>query len=104
VGSHAAGDEGRDPPDPQQAPVLVMVIAAVGDQPGRSPARSSHAPAHRRDGIDERDELGDVVAVSRRQRPGERDAAPVGEDVVLDACAPRSTGLGPTAEPPLACA
>ncbi len=37
-----------------------------------------------RDRVDEREELGDVVAVRGRRRPGQRDAVAVDQDVVLD--------------------
>jgi hypothetical protein len=62
-----------------------VVIAAVGGDQPRSAARTANLPAHGRHSLDERDQLGDVVAVAARDRPGERDPAGVYEKVVLGA-------------------
>jgi hypothetical protein len=48
-----------------------------------SAARAADGPPHRRDGVDERDQLGDVVAVAAGEREGERDAGLVDNQVVL---------------------
>ena len=77
-----------------------MVVAAVGDDALRSAARAADLAAHRRDAVEQRDQLGDVVAVAAGERPGERDPGRVYEKVVLGAVLARSTGLGPVAEPP----
>ena len=63
----------------------VVVVAAVGEQLARSPAGPSAADANRRDGVDQRDELGDVVAVAAGEADGQRDAAGVADQVVLGA-------------------
>jgi hypothetical protein len=79
----AAGDLWFDAALPELATVAVVVVAAVGgDAVGPSPPPADLA-AHRRDAIDERDQLGDVVAVAARERPGERDAGRVDQEVVL---------------------
>ena len=62
-----------------------MVVAAVGGDTVGPPARSADLAAHRRDVFDERDELGDVVAVAAGERPGERDPGGVYEKVLLGA-------------------
>lgn len=62
-----------------------MVIAAVGSDQPRSAARTANLPAHGWHPLDERDQLGDVVAVAARYRPGKRDPAGVYEKVVLGA-------------------
>jgi hypothetical protein len=62
-----------------------VVVAAVGDQGGGAPARAAHLAPDGRHGVHERQELGDVVAVAAGQADGERDAARVGEEVVLGA-------------------
>ena len=80
-----SGDHGLDPALPELAAVAVLVVAAVGDQRVGAPAWSSAPAAHRRHALNERDQLGDVVAVAAAQRPGERDAAGVDEQVVLGA-------------------
>ena len=80
-----ASDLGLDPADAELAPVLVVVVAAVGGDPlGPSPWPADLA-AYRRDALDERDELRDVVAVAAGDRPGERDPGRVYEKVMLGA-------------------
>ena len=80
-----AGDQRLDPALPELPPVAVVVVATIGDQPRRPLSWATDAAAHRRDRIDERQQLGDVVAVRRRCRPREREAAAVRQEVVLDA-------------------
>jgi len=79
----SAGDLGLDAPLPQQAPVLVVVVAAVGSETVGAPPGPADLAAHRRDAIDQRDQLGDVVAVPARDRPGKRDPAAVDKEMVL---------------------
>ena len=81
----ATRDLSRDAALAELAPLRLVVVGAVGGDPIRSPARPTDATAHRWDAIDERDQLGDVVAVAARQRPGERDPGRVDEEVVLGA-------------------
>jgi hypothetical protein len=73
------------PPRPELAAVLVVVIAAVGEQPLCSLARPADLSAHRLEPVHEREQLGDVVAVRAGDRHRERDAAGVGQEVVLGA-------------------
>ena len=79
----AACDLRRDPAASQLAPVLVVVVAAVGGDAIRSLLGPADFAAHRRDPVDERDQLGDVVAVAAGERPGERDPGRVDQEVVL---------------------
>ena len=79
----AAGDPGLDAAGAELPPVLVVVVAAVGGDPVGSAARSADASAHRWDAFNERDQLGDVVAVAAGERPGERDPGRVDEQVML---------------------
>lgn len=66
----SAGDCVCDAPRAQHAPVLVEVIAAIGDESfGPVPWPAGAAP-DMRDRVDQRDQLGDVVAVGCRCRPG----------------------------------
>lgn len=74
-----------DPAPAQLAPVLVVVVAAVGGDPVGPPARSADLAAHGRHALEERDELGDVVAVAAGDRPCERDPGRVYEKVMLGA-------------------
>ena len=60
-----------------------MVVAAVGAHPVGPSARAADAAAYRRHRIDERDQLGDIVAVAARDRPGERDSGRIDQEVVL---------------------
>lgn len=77
------GDLGLDLARAELAPVLVVVVAAVGGDPLGASAWPADLAAYWRDALDERDELGDVVAVAARDRPGERDPGRVYEKVML---------------------
>ena len=83
----AAGDLGLDRALPEQAAVLVVVVAAVGAQTRRPASGAPDQPAHRRHAVEQRDQLRDVVAVAAGQRPGKRDPARVDQEVVLGAAA-----------------
>ena len=61
------------------AAVLVVVVAAVGGHLVGAAAWATDAAAHRRHRVQQRDQLGDVVAVAARERPGERDSGRVDE-------------------------
>jgi hypothetical protein len=65
--------------------VLVVVIATVGQQPVGLLAWPSELASDRptRQVFDQRDQLGDVVAVPAGQADRQRDAARVDEQVVL---------------------
>jgi hypothetical protein len=65
--------------------VRLGVVGAVGKNCQRSSAWASALPAHGRDRLDERQELGDVVEVGTREQAGERDAVSVGDQVALAA-------------------
>lgn len=98
----AAGDDRLDASCPEEAAVLVEVVAAVGQQPV---GLLSWPPGFALDRagvqlIQQRDELGDVVAVAAGQRDGERDAGRVDEQVVLGAGAGTVDRGWPGQEPP----
>jgi len=92
----AACDLRRDPAPAELAPVLVVVIPPISGDALRPAPRPADLTAHRRNALKERDELGYVVAVAAGDRPGERDAGRVDQEVVLGAGLARSIGLGPT--------
>ncbi len=69
----------------QDAPVGVVVVAAVGVDLSWLAARPPSSAADRRDGVQQRDELGDVVAVPAGEGHRQRDAAGVADQVVLAA-------------------
>ena len=79
----AASDFGLDPSSAELSAVLVVVVAAIGGDPLGPSAWPADLAAHRWYALDERHELGDVVAVAAGERPGERDARGVYEKVML---------------------
>jgi hypothetical protein len=80
-----AGDLRRDPALAEFAAVGGVVVAAVGGYTLGASSRPADTAAHRRDALEEWDQLGDVVAVAARDRPGERDPGRVDQEVVLGA-------------------
>ena len=81
----AACDQRSDSAFADEPAILVVVVAAVGEQAVGSPARPARTAAHRRHSVEQCDKLGDVVAVGGGQRPGERQPAAVYEEMVLAA-------------------
>lgn len=81
----AAGDLGADTAAAELTPVFVVVVAAVSGNAIRTPTRPAGLAADGRYTIDERDQLGDVVAVAASDGPGERNPGRVYEKVMLGA-------------------
>lgn len=81
----AAGDLWPDAAPAQLVPVRVVVVAAIGGDALGPATRSAQRAAYGWDALDERDQLGDIVAVAAGERPGERDAGRVDQEVVLGA-------------------
>jgi hypothetical protein len=81
-----ASDLGSDPAGADETAVLVVVVAAVGEQPFRPVPWSADAATHARDRVEQGQQLSDVVAVGRSRRPGQQQPTAVGQDVVFDAC------------------
>lgn len=79
----AAGDQWLDAASPELAAVLVVVIASVSEQPIGALARAADLADDRDDAIDQRQELGDVVAVPTCKGDRQRQPAGVGQQVVL---------------------
>ena len=90
----AARDHGFDAALPEEAAVLVVVVAAVGDQCPRSSSWAADPAADGRHPVEQVEQLRDVVAVAAGERPGERDPAAVYEQVVLAACSAAIDGAG----------
>ena len=85
VGGPAAGDLRRDPPLADLAAVGIVIVAAVGKQTSGSTAGSADKAAHRRHGVQQGQQLRDVVAVAAGQQAGEWDTVGIDEEVVLGA-------------------
>jgi hypothetical protein len=73
----ASGDLRFDPAFTDKPAVLVVVVATVGCHPVGTAARTSDQASYRRHPVNERDQLGDIVAVAAGERPSERDPARV---------------------------
>ena len=67
------------------AATAVVVIAAISADTIGSAARTADLAADGRDAVDERDQLGAVMAIAAGKRPGERDPGRVYEKVMLGA-------------------
>ena len=81
----AAGDLRADPALAQLTPMRPMVVGAIGNDAVGTTARPAYLAAHGRHPLERRDQLGYVVAVAARERPGERDPGRVDQEVVLGA-------------------
>ena len=101
VGDAASGDQRLDAPLPQQAAVLVEVVAPIRIQTPWLAARASPSSPNRRDCVEQGQELGDVVPVAAGERDGERGSMPVDDQVALGAGAGAVDGRGADVIPPL---
>ena len=100
----ASGDHGRDASLTNETAVPVVVVASVGDHSVRSSARPADGAFDRRNPVEERDQLGDIVAVAAGDREGERDPGRVDQEVVLGAgSAPVNRARARFGAPFLAC-
>ena len=80
-----AGDQGRDAALAQRQPVAAVVVPAVADELAGTATWTADQPCDRGDPIDERDQLGDVVAVAAGEGEGERETGRLDDQVVLGA-------------------
>jgi hypothetical protein len=81
----ATRDLAAHPSASQLTSVLVVVVTSVCEHTVGPCAGPAGLAADRRDALEERDELGDVVAVAAGDAPGERDPGRVYEKVMLGA-------------------
>jgi hypothetical protein len=81
----AASDQRLDAALPDKTAVLVVVVATVGDQRSRPAAWPTDPAADGRHPVEQFQKLGDVIAVAARDRPGERNATAVYEEMMLAA-------------------
>ena len=85
VGDAASCNPRGDTSRAQLPPVLVVVVATIGEQlPRLAPWPAASSP-DRWHGVDQEDQLGDVVAVAAGQGDCQRNAAGVADQVVLAA-------------------
>ena len=81
----AAGDLGPDPTSVQLAPLRPVVVGTIGGEALGATARAADLASHRRDPLEQRQQLGYVVAIAAGERPGERDAARFDQEMVFRA-------------------
>lgn len=85
VGCALAGNLRCDATSPEEAAVLVVVVAAVGEQPAWPSARPATDSADTGYRVQKRHQLRDVVTVSPGQSHDDRGAMPVYDHMVLAA-------------------
>ena len=78
-----SGDHRLHPAPAELTAKLVEVIAAVGEQPLGALAGTPRPAGYRPDGIEQRQQLCDVVAVPAGQADRQRDSVGVGDQMVL---------------------
>ena len=81
----APSDHRPDPALPELAAMASGVVGAIGDELPGPATRPTDEAAHVRHAVDEREQLGDVVAVAAREREGERDARLVDDQMMFGA-------------------
>lgn len=101
VSDTASGDQRFDTAFPQQAAVLVEVVAPVGIQAPRLTAGPPAQAPDRRHGVKQRQELGDVMPVAAGERDGERRSVTIDDQVVLGAGSGAIDRRGADVIPPL---
>lgn len=76
-------DHGLHAPCPQLPAVLVMVIATVGEHPLGASSWTPRPAGYRADPIDQRQQLGHVVAIAAGQADRKRNAGRISDQMVL---------------------
>jgi hypothetical protein len=87
----ALGELRVDAPAMQRVAMWLRIVASVALNQPRFAHGATRTAAERRNRIDQRQQLGDVVAIGGSQQRRQRDAARLGEKVVLR---PRLTAIG----------
>lgn len=96
-----AGDARRDPPGAQRSAVTFAVVGPVTVEVTRPLTGPASGAADLRDSVNQRDQLGAVVAVASGQRYGQGNPTAVGDQVVLGTGASPIDGRGARRLPPL---
>jgi hypothetical protein len=91
MGRSALGELGVNPAAMQGVAMRLRIVASVALDQRRLADGPTGTAAERRNRVDQRQELGNVVAVGGGQQSGQRDAPRLGENVVLR---PRLTAIG----------
>jgi len=91
MGCTALGELGVDPAAMQRLAMRLRIVAPVALNEPRLAHGPTRTAAQRRNRVDQRQELGDVVAIGGGQQGRQRDATRLGENVVLR---PRLTAIG----------
>ena len=79
------GDGRSDTSLAELSAMALVVVAAVTNELVGAAARTADNAAHGRHLVDQRDQLGDVVAVAPGEREGKRDTTLVDDQVMLGA-------------------
>ncbi len=79
----ATGQDGGDPLRAQLAAVRLRIVGAIALDRLRPLPGAAHLAVDGRNGLHERDELGDVVPIGLRQSDGQGNAAAIRNEVVL---------------------
>ncbi len=83
----------------QRLAIFVVIVAAIGLHDDELRQWLASLATNGWCGLDEGQQLGDVVAVGAREDQRERDALRFGQEVVLEPGRARSAGLGPVFDP-----
>jgi len=94
------GEHGLNVPLSQLGLMRLRVVRAVALDARRAEARAPAVALKGRNGVDQREELGDVVSIRTSERDHQRDALRFGEDMVLAARAGAIRGVGTRLGPP----
>jgi hypothetical protein len=97
----AAGDAWLDPAAAASLATAPVIVGFVAMQLVRPTPPAARLACHGRDGIEQLLERHAVVDVGRGQQDGERDAAPVGDEVALGARLAAVRGVRPDRTAPL---
>ena len=100
VSGPAMGEHRLNVPLSQLRFVPLRVVRAVALDARRAEARAPALALKGRNGVDQREELGDVVSIRTSERDHQRDALRFGEDMVLAARARAIRGVGTGLGPP----
>lgn len=96
----APRDAGGDVALVRDASVFAVVVATAGVDAGGTARRASTHAADRRDGLDQRNPLGNVVTIRAGRDCCDRRSVGVDGDVVLRPGRARLVGFGPVFRPP----